>query len=269
MLNKAKFLMGLSLILAMSSHSAIAAPTQTKETPNRATVIANWFGYSELEYLELSKTSLPSSYEFIAHDGYFGFVPVSVAPTPEKATEYLVSAFEKATEMAIKEHFLDYEIKTFPAFWTDPAEGIGTTKKLEWGVGLINPKQGCVAPGEPEYKQNYCIIQFRSGVPKKKMALPSQIGTSDEQFWLVTQKEIFEKDMEFSVKFFKGNNVKKMPEPEELLPHVAKYMPKNTYVYLAPRLVGDKVSQAALFEGNARQSPPTSAGGRIAQTSAF
>ena len=42
---------------------------------------------------------------------------------------------------------------------------------------------------------------------------------------------------------------KNMPEPEELLPHVAKFMPKNTYVYLAPRLVGDNVSQATLFEG--------------------
>lgn len=191
MLNKSKFLIGLSLIMAMTSHSAMAEQTQTKETPNRATVIANWFGYSELEYLELAKTSLPSSYEFIAHDGYFGFVPVSVAPTPEKATEYLVSAFEKATEMAIKEHFHDYEVRTFPAFWTDPAEGIGTTKKLEWGVGLINPKQGCVAPGEPEYKNNYCIIQFRSACHRKRWHCRVKLDRPKNNFgWLLKKRSL-------------------------------------------------------------------------------
>ena len=191
MLNKSKFLIGLSLILAMSSHSAIADPTQTKETPNRATVIANWFGYSELEYLELAKTSLPSSYEFIAHDGYFGFVPVSVAPTPEKATEYLVSAFEKATEMAIKEHFPDYEIKTFPAFWTDPAEGIGTTKKLVWGVGLVNPKHGCVAPGEPEYKKTIASSNSVLACHRKRWLCRFKLDRPMNNFgWLLKKRSL-------------------------------------------------------------------------------
>ena len=95
-----------------------------------------------------------------------------------------------------------------------------------------------------------CWVKLNSGLPTEQISLPAAAGTSGELVWRISQKAIFEEDILSGIDFNHGSDVENMIEPTTLLPQVAKYMPKYTYIYLAPSYNYTKSTPPIIFDGN-------------------
>lgn len=209
-------------------------------------------GLSALGFGLLLSVGQSMKKEFWEVHSSFGFVPVKVAPTPEKASEYLVDNLEKAFVKAVKNHFPEYTVETFDPAWRKPTSGIfgWDLRSYVRIVHLVNPKQGCFSTKDYEqHKEGMCWVKLNSGLPTEQISLPGAAGTTGEQVWRISQKAIFEEDHLAGIHFYHGSDVENMIEPTTLLPQVAKYMPKYTYIYLAPKLVNNKRTPPIIFDG--------------------
>ena len=210
-------------------------------------------GLSALGFGLLLSVGQSMKKEFWEVHSSFGFVPVKVAPTPEKASEYLVDNLEKAFVKAVKNHFPEYTVETFDPAWRKPTSGIfgWNLRSYVRIVHLVNPKQGCFSTKDYEqHKEGMCWVKLNSGLPTEQISLPAAAGTSGELVWRISQKAIFEEDILSGIDFNHGSDVENMIEPTTLLPQVAKYMPKYTYIYLAPSYNYTKSTPPIIFDGN-------------------
>ena len=191
--------------------------------------------------------------EFWEVDNIFGFVPVKAANTSEKASEYLGKAIEKSIVQAVNAKFPEYKVETFDklAEWRDPNKSSWDLPSYARIIHLVNPKDGCYSAKDyNEHKNGMCYITINVPLPAEQIALPPAIGSTGEQVWRITQKGLFKEDHLWAVKFYKGSDVENMLPSYKLLPQAAKFMPKNTYIYIASDIIDGKRTPPMILEGN-------------------
>ena len=150
----------------------------------------------------------------------FGYVPLSLAKTPEEARDVFVHSVAEAFNKAAKEMKLDKHFEIVRV--TEVIRGIRYENTY-----FINEELGCVSnTSKKRGRYNQCFINVRKYAPSEKPVPTATFVKSTMTAWDLEVRKGYE-----SLVVRNGHNG--VIDMEKLFALTAKYLPKYAYVYRA------------------------------------